>query len=248
MDTLNQIQAECRVYSDRSDTHDHPFAQLILPLQGTLNIETLQHQVELSETHLFFLPPQCQHTFYATQHNKFLVLDIPSTLLAQGTTEIPQGGLFTTLDDRWQAVRSLLLAEVSDAATPSDITHLFQYAYHLLLKTCTPRSLHYIHNNYQYPVSLETLAKLEGYNLTYYCEWFKKLTGKTPKTYIQAVRIEHAKQLLAFTNYSILEIAQQVGYDHHSSLTRLFHQLEGVTPLLYRQKIRTLEKESPKIG
>lgn len=243
MESLNKIQGECRIYSDRSNTHDHPFAQLILPLQGTLIIETSRHQLELSETHLFFLPPQCQHTFYARERNEFLVLDIPYALLTQGKMEMLQGGLLASLDERWRAVRSLLLSEINDTSKNSDIVHLFQYSYNLLLKDCIPRSLHHIHTNYYQSISLEVLAKLEGYNLTYYCEWFKQLTGKSPKAYIQTVRIEKAKELLASNTCSILEVAQQVGYEHHSSFTRLFQQLEGVTPLVYRQQIRRLEKK-----
>lgn len=37
-------------------------------------------------------------------------------------------------------------------------------------------------------------------------------------------------------NLSILEIAQLVGYDHQSSLTRVFKKYEGVTPKTFREK------------
>ena len=59
------------------NTHDHRFVQLILPLQGVLNIKTDGKKLKLDEAHLFLLPPSCQHTFWAKQNNKFLVLDIP---------------------------------------------------------------------------------------------------------------------------------------------------------------------------
>lgn len=243
MESLTTIQGECRVYSDRSNTHDHPFAQLILPLHGILAIETSHHQVELDKTQLFFLPPQCQHTFYAKQNNQFLVLDIPPILLRTDKHDALQGGLVFSLDERWQGVRSLLLYAVNSNSDDSELTYLFHYAYHLLKKNCTPRSLQYIHTNYHQPVSLKTLAMLEGYNLTYYGEWFKQLTGKTPKTYIQTIRLEKAKELLTSSKASIMDIAQQVGYEHHSSLTRLFQQVEGITPALYRQQIRKLVKK-----
>jgi AraC-like DNA-binding protein len=243
MEPLTAIQGECRVYSDRSDTHDHPFAQLILPLHGILAIETSRHQVELDETQLFFLPPQCQHTFHAKQSNQFLVLDIPPILLRPDKHDALHGGLLSNLDERWQGLRSLLLHAVNSNSDDSELTYLFHYAYHLLKKNCTPRSLQYIHANYHQVISLKTLAMLEGYNLTYYGEWFKQLTGKTPKTYIQTIRLEKAKELLTSSNASIMDIAQQVGYEHHSSLTRLFQQVEGITPALYRQQIRTLVKK-----
>lgn len=54
------------------------------------------------------------------------------------------------------------------------------------------------------------------------------------QTYIQKLRLQEAKQLLRETNYSMLAIAQQVGYEHQASLTRIFKQFEGMTPYAYR--------------
>ena len=249
MDISHSIVAECRTYSHLIHTHDHTFAQLILPLQGTLSIATSLHHFELDDSRIFFLPPGCQHTFSAKNSNQFLVLDIPSFMLVGGESGKIQGGLSTLLDDRWLAIRSLILSEVSHQATnKQDLTNLFGYAYSVLLREYTPRSIQYIHTNYYQPVELKELAELEGYNLTYYCEWFKKLTGLTPKTYIQNLRLEKAKVLLGHTNLSILEIARHVGYEHHSSLTRLFRYYEKVTPLVYRQQTRRLEKRNQKLS
>lgn len=58
---------------------------------------------------------------------------------------------------------------------------------------------------------------------------------------MQLLRLDRAKTLLRETNLSILQIAQQVGYDHHTSLTRLFKQLEQTTPQAYRQRTRKSE-------
>lgn len=59
----NKILCEQRTYTDAMKTHDHKFVQLILPLQGVLNIKTDAKELELDEAHLFLLPPSCQHTF-----------------------------------------------------------------------------------------------------------------------------------------------------------------------------------------
>jgi transcriptional regulator GlxA family with amidase domain len=60
--------------------------------------------------------------------------------------------------------------------------------------------------------------------------------GVTPQTYIQTVRLTEAKRLLQETDFSILAIAQQVGYEQQASLTRVFKQLEGTTPSNYRRQ------------
>ncbi|NJR60129.1 MAG: helix-turn-helix transcriptional regulator [Cyanobacteria bacterium CRU_2_1] len=242
------IVGERRTYSDVANTHDHSFAQLILPLQGTLFINTTIHQLELNESRLFFLPPQCQHTFYARDTNEFLVLDIPSFMLSGEEGTQIQNGLSLQLDERWNAIRLLILSEINASIAHSNLTPLFHHAYILLQREYMPRSLQFIHANFHQSIELKQLANLEGYNLTYYCKWFKQRTGMTPKTYLQTLRLQKAKELLMDSDRSILQIAQQVGYEHHSSLTRLFQQHENITPIGYRQQIRMLEKEKQKFG
>jgi AraC-like DNA-binding protein len=49
---------------------------------------------------------------------------------------------------------------------------------------------------------------------------------------------------LEFSTFqSILAIAQQVGYDRHGSLTRLFQQYENLTPLAYRHTAKNQSKK-----
>jgi AraC-like DNA-binding protein len=234
---IQTITGECRTYSDRTYTHTHTFAQLILPLQGKLFIATSQHQLELDTSRLFFLPPHCQHTFHSQEANQFLVLDVPQRLLLERSAHCVADGFSMPIDDRWNAVRSLLLAEVqqSDSDSPG-LTHLFHYAYGLLQRNVLPRSIQFIHAHLHLPLNLNQLAQLEGYTPTYYCDWFKRQTGTTPNAYLQSLRLQKAKELLTHTDLSILQIAQQVGYEHHSSLTRLFQQLEKTTPIAYRNQ------------
>jgi AraC-like DNA-binding protein len=59
--------------------------------------------------------------------------------------------------------------------------------------------------------------------------------GVSVQLYLQKLRLQEAKQLLRETNYNILAIAQQIGYEHQASLTRIFKQFEGITPRDYRK-------------
>lgn len=244
---MTSLLGECRTYTDRIYTHAHDFAQLVLPLEGCLSIATAQHQLELTEAQLFFLPPACEHTFHACQANQCLVLDIPSSLAIAPTAKPPPGGLTAPLDDRWRALRSLLLVEASQGAA-ANLTHLVRYGVDLLRGDRQPRSIQHIHTHYYADLNLQHLAALEGYSLTYYCEWFKRHTGQTPSAYLRQVRLQQAEALLQHTDLSILQIAQQVGYEHHASLTRLFLQHRQQTPSAYRQHSRRLDKPQPNSG
>ncbi|MEO1122960.1 MAG: AraC family transcriptional regulator [Cyanobacteria bacterium J06635_1] len=239
MDAQDLIIGERRTYSDVGCSHDHAFAQLILPLTGTLFLETQTHQFALDESSVFFLPPACQHYFYARDTNEFLTLDIPSYLVTDLVTEETSCGIRADLEARWSAIRTLLLSEIDEAApiSPSgSLLHLTRYISDLLAQPSTSRSLHYIHQHYHCALDVTQLAQIEGYSLPYYSEWFKAQTGQSPKAYLQALRLNRAKELLRHTDLPIWHIAQQVGFERASSLTRLFQQWEGMTPRHYRAK------------
>ena len=240
---LQTIIGEKRTYSSGGCTHDHPFGQLIVPLMGSLFIETQVHQFELDETAIFFVPPKCSHYFYANDTNEFLVLDIPPHLMADLTKDDVSHGIRADFEKRWHALRSLLLAEfdkqpsVEENSSPAgSLLHLVGYISSLLAQSSSSRSLHYIHQHYHCSLDVAQLAKLEGYSFSYYSEWFKEKTAKSPKAYIQDLRLKQAKQLLLHTDLPIYQIAQQVGFEQASSLTRLFQQREGISPKGYRTR------------
>ena len=246
---MDQLVGECRTYSTQADTHYHTYAQLILPLQGRLLIETAALQCVLDEDHVFYLPPHCRHSFAAQDHHQFLVLDIPSMLIRSALMQ-PFGIVqHRPFDQRWYGLRSLLLAELAQKSSPTAATqsspglrHLVHYAASLLQSPQVTRSVEYIQTHFDQSFDLETLAQLEGFTVTYFCEWFKHQTGQTPKAYIQALRLKKAQELLTHTDSTILEIAQDVGYEHHGSLTRLFRQKLGLSPQQYRRQSRNSVK------
>lgn len=67
---------------------------------------------------------------------------------------------------------------------------------------------------------------------------FRSATGYTPVDYVQAVRVEEAKQLLETSEVPTDTIAYEVGYDDPSFFRRLFRRKTGVTPAAYRRHFR----------
>lgn len=67
---------------------------------------------------------------------------------------------------------------------------------------------------------------------------FRRATGYTPVAYVQALRIEEAKQLLEAGDEKTDTIAAAVGYEDPAFFRRLFKRTAGVTPAQYRQRYR----------
>ncbi|QED49312.1 AraC family transcriptional regulator [Cytobacillus dafuensis] len=236
MENMKEIVAERRTYTAHQDTHSHSYAQLILPLQGELNIKAGEQNIKLGHQTLFFVPPKCNHTFSSVVRNEFLVLDIPDFMLTWNELKFQNKGVSYKLNNRWRGIRNLILDEINESVYPSALKELYPYISHSLLQKQQPKSISYIHEHYNQNITVQQLASIEHYNRSYYSDWFIKETGKSPSAYIQEVRLNKAKELLRNTDLSILHIAIQVGLEHQSSLTRLFQKHEELTPSQFRKK------------
>lgn len=83
------------------------------------------------------------------------MLDIPTFILANSEINKMAGGLSTLLDERWKALQFLILSEVSSQANKNqDLVNLFPYAYNILSRETTPRSVQYIHSLGKLPLKI----------------------------------------------------------------------------------------------
>ena len=73
---------------------------------------------------------------------------------------------------------------------------------------------------------------------------FKAATGYTALDYVQALRIEEAKELLEMTDEAIDAIGRTVGYEDPTFFRRLFKRRTGVTPARYRRRFKGVGRAS----
>lgn len=103
-----------------------------------------------------------------------------------------------------------------------------------LLKTV----ISYIRQNYQQPLSLGELAALAAMNEQYFCRFFKKALGKTPVSYINSFRIQHAATLLCTTELPVTEICLESGFNNLGHFMKEFKKATRFTPLQFRRQNR----------
>jgi len=92
----------------------------------------------------------------------------------------------------------------------------------------------YIHDHLHMRITAESLAKLVGLNPSYLSRLFKKETGTTISEYIQAKKIDTAKNMLVYSDYSPAQISSILAYPSQSYFTEVFRKRTGLTPLKYR--------------
>lgn len=91
--------------------------------------------------------------------------------------------------------------------------------------------------NYSDSITLGNMADYLGLNKCYFCDLFKKETGKTYSQVLNEIRIKKSLELLLNTNMTILEIALSVGYNNQNYYNMAFKKIMGTTPYKYRNNM-----------
>lgn len=95
-------------------------------------------------------------------------------------------------------------------------------------------TLDYISAHFVEDISLDDLITISGLSKSYFHKVFKEITGYTVSHYIRILRIDSAKEYLINTDLSIKDIALLVGYEDEFYFSRVFKQLEGISPSKYK--------------
>lgn len=91
----------------------------------------------------------------------------------------------------------------------------------------------YIDEHFSALLSLDELSQRANVNKYTLIRQFTKAFGVTPFQYLQTLRVEKAKELLA-ENYSLISISTEVGFSDQSHFSRTFKNLSGITPKQYQ--------------
>lgn len=94
----------------------------------------------------------------------------------------------------------------------------------------------WIAQNYDCPNPVASMTSRTGLNPRTFARRFHTATGYHPVDYVQAVRIEEAKQLLETDSAKVEEVGHIVGYEDPTFFRRLFKRKVGLTPAAYRRK------------
>ena len=98
--------------------------------------------------------------------------------------------------------------------------------------------LDYITENFAQDISIETLAKIAHMEKGYFTKQFKKCFDITPGSYVQAVRLSRALNMLEYADKSVEAIGAEVGFANVNSFIRAFKAKYNKTPKEYRNAIK----------
>ncbi len=98
-----------------------------------------------------------------------------------------------------------------------------------------------LENAYMDHHRIEKMAEEYGISASYLRKLFLKYTGMGPKEYHMHIQNSQACRYLTFTDYPVREIAKLCGFYEEYHFSKMFKQLNGVSPTAYRSSQRTGE-------
>ncbi|KAA6476025.1 helix-turn-helix transcriptional regulator [Bacillus swezeyi] len=120
------------------------------------------------------------------------------------------------------------------------LIHLQKEAFHIpsANERVASEAQRYIDRHFKEKLSMDQLSAALHYHQDYITRCMHKVFGITPGQYANKARILEAKRLLSVTNDKLSSIAEQVGIDDPTYFSKLFKQIEGISPIEYRKMIK----------
>lgn len=97
------------------------------------------------------------------------------------------------------------------------------------------QAVKYIREHTADKIYLSDIADACNTSSTECCRIFKKQVGQSPMEYVMKYRIKKSLEYLADDNLSIMQVAENVGFDSHSYYTKIFRSIMKLTPKEYRK-------------
>lgn len=101
------------------------------------------------------------------------------------------------------------------------------------------QSISFMKKNLNISLSAEELAKQQNLSPTHYARLFKAKTGSSPLQYFNQLKVQKSCQYLYFSDYSVKEICNELGFDDPFYFSRLFKKFMGISPSHYKNTYRS---------
>lgn len=92
-----------------------------------------------------------------------------------------------------------------------------------------------IESNFDRDLPVSEMARYVNLSVSHLQHLFKNDMDQSPAHYVQAIRLERARELLESSSLSIKQILIRIGVKDRSNFERRFKQVYKLTPVQYRR-------------
>lgn len=91
-------------------------------------------------------------------------------------------------------------------------------------------AVNFLHENYMKDITISQLAQFYDMDIKRFSYIFNKNVGVPALTYLTNLRLNQAKKLLKTSQYTVAQVAENVGYNDNYYFSRLFKKQTGLSP------------------
>jgi AraC family transcriptional regulator len=95
-----------------------------------------------------------------------------------------------------------------------------------------------VHQNFQRPLELTSLASSVGVHPTHLCRAFRRFRGHTISEAMLGARVQYVARRVTESDESLTEIAADAGFTDQSHMTRIFKRFTGYPPGEHRRRLQ----------
>lgn len=238
----SDVNLQLRSYDNEGKQHFHGHHQLVLPLLGKLSLFVDKTEGAVERNRAAVIPSGSHHGYYASEKNRFLVVDLPA-VLAPTLERLP---VFVELDEALlhyvQFLHSQLVNEAGSPHTEHQMLLLLiqllqeRHADKLNLDQRVSSAKQFIDHNFHKKIMAAELATVAHLSIRQLNELFRKQVGMTPHHYLIELRMQESWRLLEQSDLNIQLIADSVGYGSLSAFSDRFSRYFGKSPSHFRRK------------
>ena len=247
---LPSTRFDVRRYGRDVERHSHDHHQIVLPMQGVLEMEIGGAEGAVAGGRAAVVPVGQLHGFAGSKDNAFLIVDVPTAIEGQDASVLwsaAEEAPFVTFDPWLQGFCGFIAgrsehgglageqAEVAGRFVVEALTEGMGQQTERLARPLA-RALDFVNKHHCAQITVAAVAEAAGLSESRLHAVFQNQFRLSPKRYIARQRLRSAARLLETTGLPIAEIALRVGYGDQSAFTRAFRREFDRSPGDYRRR------------
>lgn len=239
---MQAASVDLRSYSKEWPEERHAFVQIVVPLQGSMDMDVGGLQQRLSTSKAVLINGNTKHSIVTSDNNHSLIVDLDERHIPDATLETFCNQPFIDLTKRSASVARHMRRSIHDGECDSSSTRLWA---ELLVGSFTDNRA----DTASRLLTLKALIEIDPFkawtvermaseaeiSASRLHALFLDYFDSTPHALVADVRMRKICALLAGSSLPIAEIAARAGFSDQTALTRAMKKSLGTTPSAYRR-------------
>ena len=256
----NIVRYQTVKYRYRFARHIHQFAELVIPLNGSLTITVNDVPEQFGVGQAAFVLPFQPHSYNSEEYNELAIFTFSQSfipeiyntidgMIQKSSVFTPDRSTLLMFDEKvfekpeidLMAIKSVIYGMLSTFVKNVELSPVPKY------HTVSDSIVKYISEHITEKITLKELAAALGYTPNYISSIINRVFGEGLTSVIATIKFEKAINLLCNTDKSCYNICYECGFGSERTFFRKFKEVFGTTPTDYRTHAKLNQYNKDKI-